>query len=138
MDPPQPIAKVDCTTNPTLKSKFEIKGFPTLKFFKNGEPHDFKGKRETQAIVDYVTKQTMPASLPINCKKLEKRMATEKSLMVYFGSVEDPLYKDAYLPFATTHPKLKFFTVSEPECAEQFSSQVPGIVFKNKNFEEGK
>jgi hypothetical protein len=65
-------------------------------------------------------------------------MVTEKSLMVYFGTVEDSLYKDAYLPFATAHPKIKFFTVSEPECAAEYSSKVPGIVFKNKNFEEGK
>lgn len=138
LDPPQYIAKVDCTTNSKLKSRFEIKGFPTLKYFKNGEPHDYKGKRETKGIYDYVVKQTMPASISIDCKKLNKRIVVESSVMVFFGSVEDPLYKDVHLPFATTHPKIKFYTISDPECAEKYSSKVPGILFKNKNFEDGK
>lgn len=138
LDPPQYIAKVDCTTNPNLKAKYEIKGFPTLKFFKNGEPHDYKGQREAKGIYEYVVKQTMPASLPIQCKQLEKRMTVENAIMVYFGSVDEPLYKDAHLPFASTHPKIKFFTVNDTECAEKFSAKMPSILFKYKNFEDGK
>lgn len=80
----------------------------------------------------------MPASLPLTCKKLEKRMVVESSIMVFFGSAEEPLYKDAHLPFATTHPKIKFFTVEDAECAAKYNSKVPGIVFKNSNFEDGK
>jgi protein disulfide-isomerase A1 len=138
MDPPQLIGKVDCTTETKLKEKYEIKGFPSLKFFKNGEPHDYKGKRDTKAIVEYVQKQTMPASLPLTCKKLEKRIVVETAIMVFFGSAEEALYKDTYIPFATTHPKIKFFTIEDAECAAKYNSKVPGILFKNKNFEEGK
>jgi len=138
LDPPQYIAKVDATENAKLKERFEIKGFPTLKFFKDGKPIDYKGKRETKGIVDYVTKQTMPASLPIQCKQLEKRMVVENYITVYFGSVEESLYKEAHLPFATANQKIKSFTVTDPECAEKYGAKVPGIVFRSKNFEDGK
>ena len=33
-DPPRTIAKVDATENKALGDRFEIKGFPTLKFYK--------------------------------------------------------------------------------------------------------
>jgi len=39
------LAKVDTTIHKELGSRFEVKGFPTLKFFSNGEPVEFTGGR---------------------------------------------------------------------------------------------
>ena len=39
------LAKVDATEAKKLASSFEIKGFPTLKFFRNGNPGEFEGGR---------------------------------------------------------------------------------------------
>jgi len=36
LDPPQYVAKVDATENEELARRFEVQGFPTLHFFKNG------------------------------------------------------------------------------------------------------
>lgn len=35
------IAKVDATEAKDVAGKYEIKGFPTLKFFKNGKASDY-------------------------------------------------------------------------------------------------
>jgi protein disulfide-isomerase A1 len=38
------LGKVDATIESELAEKFGIRGYPTLKFFKNGKPIDYSGK----------------------------------------------------------------------------------------------
>ena len=40
------LAKVDATKNEALAKRFEVKGFPTLLFFINGEPIKYEGPRK--------------------------------------------------------------------------------------------
>lgn len=37
------LGKVDATIESELAEKFGIRGYPTLKFFKNGKPVDYSG-----------------------------------------------------------------------------------------------
>jgi hypothetical protein len=53
--------------------------------------------------------------------------------MAFFGSTDDALYKDAHLPFATVHPKIKFYHNSDADCASSYGvSQSQGIVYYRK------
>lgn len=55
-----PLAKVDATVETELGKKFGIQGFPTLKFFKEGEsePLDYDGPRDKEGIVDWLAQKT--------------------------------------------------------------------------------
>lgn len=48
------VAKVDVTANGKLGKRFNLKGFPTIIFFKKGKTYKFKGKRTLAAFVDFV------------------------------------------------------------------------------------
>lgn len=48
------MGKVDVTENRPLGSRFEIKGFPTIKFFHEGEVFPYKGARSVAAFETYV------------------------------------------------------------------------------------
>jgi len=57
------LAKMDADTeqNRPIAGRFGVTGFPTLKFFRDGNPSDYNADRTAEAIVSYVKKQTLPA-----------------------------------------------------------------------------
>ena len=62
------LAAIDATIDASLSSRFEVKGFPTIKYFKNGK-HDFEysGGRKTGDIVNFMkdpVKNTPPPPEP--------------------------------------------------------------------------
>ena len=44
-DPSILIAKVDATEEKELGNKYEVKGYPTIKWFVDGEPSEYSGGR---------------------------------------------------------------------------------------------
>merc|ERR1711862_700593 len=53
------IAKVDCTVEKTTCSANEVRGYPTLKFFANGElVEKYAGKRTAEDIIEYVLEKS--------------------------------------------------------------------------------
>merc|ERR1711983_254621 len=55
---PHVLATVDATIETSLASRFNIRGYPTLKLFSKGEEvEDYKGGRSKNDIVDYIRKK---------------------------------------------------------------------------------
>lgn len=55
------LGKVDGTVEEELADEYDIKGFPTLKFFRDGNILDYKSKRNADAIVAWLKKHTEPS-----------------------------------------------------------------------------
>lgn len=54
-DPSVHIGKVDCTTNPKLKERFAVAGYPTLHLFAKGRSHSFTGSRVYDPLLKFVS-----------------------------------------------------------------------------------
>ena len=65
-DSPIKLAKVDATENDKLAKQFEIKGFPTIKYLKNGKPSDYNGGRTASEIVNWANKKSGPAAVTLS------------------------------------------------------------------------
>merc|ERR1711942_103121 len=60
------LAKVDATVEKELGEKAGVRGFPTLKFYKNGNAVDYSGGRDTDKIIAWLKKKTGPAAKELN------------------------------------------------------------------------
>jgi protein disulfide-isomerase A1 len=106
-DPPFFVAKVDATEQKKVAEEYGIQGFPTLKWFHNGEATDYQGGRTADAIVSWILKKTGPSSVELSCAALKEKTESEKFSIVYFGSdISHELYTEAHAKFSDTEDKI--------------------------------
>ena len=55
------IGTIDCTREDALCKRFDVTGFPTLKFYRDGSFYDYPGKRDADSIIDFAEKMSKPA-----------------------------------------------------------------------------
>jgi len=55
------LAKVDATTETELATKYDVKNYPKLIWFEDGEKHEFDGGRTAAAMVEWIESMAKPA-----------------------------------------------------------------------------
>ncbi|XP_038978799.1 protein disulfide-isomerase-like [Phoenix dactylifera] len=85
-DPPVVLAKVDANDemNKELASKYEVRGYPTLKILRNqgNNIQEYKGPREAEGIVEYLKKQVGPASVEIKSSEDVSSLIKDKKIFI--------------------------------------------------------
>ncbi|XVF64543.1 hypothetical protein PTKIN_Ptkin09bG0177100 [Pterospermum kingtungense] len=85
-DPPIVLAKVDANeeANKDLASQYEVRGYPTLKILRNGGKNiqEYKGPREADGIVEFLKKQSGPASAEIKSAEDASNFIDDKKIVV--------------------------------------------------------
>ena len=80
------LAKIDATVSTALAARFHIRGFPSLKFFREGEMRNYNGPRTTQGIVEFGKEMCAPAVQTLATAKEFKELAGKNAVsVVYFG-----------------------------------------------------
>jgi len=129
------LAAVDATIEKDLAGKYGVRGYPTLKVFKNGDPQDYKGGRTEDTIVSYMRKLSGPPAKTLNTQEeIDAFIAEHKVAVVgYFKELSGEAY-DALLATAADDDAVTYAvtTLDSPDVTEE-----PGIVLY-KIFDEGK
>jgi protein disulfide-isomerase A1 len=136
-DSPIKLGKVDATEEGPLAEKFEVRGYPTLKFFKNGKPTEYNGGRTSDTIVTWVEKKTGPAAVALADVATAAKFVEDNEIAVlgFFADAEGEAAK-AFLEVAGGNDDLKF-ALGTADIAAEYKVEGDAIVLFKK-FDEGR
>ncbi|KAM5136053.1 protein disulfide-isomerase [Mantella aurantiaca] len=135
------LAKVDATEESELAQKFGVRGYPTIKLFKNGDtssPKEYTAGREAADIVNWLKKRTGPAAATLTDEAAVAALieANEVAVVGFFKDSESELAK-AFLSAAESVDDLQIGITSSDSAFSKYEVAKDGIVLFKK-FDEGK
>jgi len=130
---------VDATENKELGKKFNVKGYPTLKFFKNGEPQDYTGGRTADTIVSWLEKKS--AGIPnLDTKEAATNLvAANKVVAIGFFKDSSSAAAEAFKAATDTVDDMVICaTTSSQEVFSLYNIVDDAAVILLKKFDEGR
>lgn len=126
---PAKLAKVDATAAKDTGARFEVKGFPTLIFFKNGNKMEYNAGRTASDIVSWVKKQSGPAAKTLATADdiLALQESGDAVVIGYFADTASDSAK-AFLALAGADELLEYGITSEDAVKEHLSLAGDSIV----------
>jgi len=132
------LGKVDATEQPKLAEQYEVRGYPTLKFFKNGKPMEYGGGRTGDTIVSWLEKKTGPAAVTLASEEEAKKFIEDNKVAVigFFKDQESDEAKN-FLEVAGAMDDVKFGLVTDAAVFTANKVEKDGVVLF-KQFDEGR
>lgn len=129
------LAAIDATVEKETVAKYDVRGFPTIKFFADGKASEYEGQRDAASIIAWLRKKTGdPAKKLRGYADVVDFQASAVVVVVGFfqaGSVQQQQFALA----ARDNDNIPFGAVLDDErLANDFRAQFPGIViFTSQN-----
>jgi len=132
------LAKVDATEETELGEKHEVRGYPTIKFFRDGKPIEYTGGRTADDIVNWLNKKTGPPAKTLATVD-EAKQFIEKSEVVVVGFFKDvtSATAKAFEEVAASTDDLPFAITAAEDLFKEHKVDKDGIVLFKK-FDEGR
>ncbi|XP_072167834.1 protein disulfide-isomerase 2-like [Diadema setosum] len=132
------LAMVDATAETELAEKYGVRGYPTIKFFKKGNPVEYSGGRTKAEIVAWLKKKTGPPAKTLeNAQAVEDFKESADVVVVgFFKDVESDAAK-LFIEVADSMDSIPFGITSDDATLEKFEA-ADGSVILFKKFDEGK
>jgi len=138
------MAKVnaDAEINRPLASTYGIRGFPTLKIFRNGsfQPTDYNGERSAQALVSFMKRLALPAISTLSTSEdVETFSKSDRVVIVgFFDNADSQEYKSFTEAADTLRNEFVFGSVTGNSAInQQYGVEAPNVILF-KQFDEGK
>ncbi|XP_076465020.1 protein disulfide-isomerase A3-like [Babylonia areolata] len=133
-DPPVSLAKVDCTAEADVCSKFGVSGYPTLKIFKAGElSKEYDGPREANGIVKTMQREAGPSSKELNTvEEYEAFLAREGGCVVGFFKDGDSAMAKTFQKVADSVDDLRFAHTTTSAIMDKAKYKDEVVLFRAK------
>ncbi|XP_046342602.1 protein disulfide-isomerase 2-like [Haliotis rufescens] len=132
------LGKVDATVESSLAEKYEVRGYPTIKFMRKGKASEYAGGRTAVDIVNWLKKKTGPPATPLKTADESKTFieASEVAVVGFFKDEESDAAK-AFLEAAGGIDDIPFGITSEDAVFKDNKVDKDSIILFKK-FDEGK
>merc|ERR1712215_336787 len=131
------LAKVDATEEGAVAEKFEVRGYPTLKFFRNGKATEYGGGRTADTIVSWLEKKTGPPALSVaSLEEAQAFVAGKDVAVIGYFSDQTVDAATAYLSVAGSLDDFQFVITSSPEVAAEHKLEGDSVLLL-KTFDDG-
>ncbi|RXG70574.1 Protein disulfide-isomerase [Armadillidium vulgare] len=135
---PIKLGKVDATEETSLAEEHGVRGYPTLKFFKNGKPVDYGGGRQSEEIVNWLLKKTGPPAKDISSVEDAKSLISSKNVVIIgFFKDKDSATAKEFLGAAGSIDDFPFGITSDESLFKEYEVSDDSIILF-KDFDEGK
>jgi protein disulfide-isomerase A1 len=132
------LGAVDATQDGELASEYGVRGYPTLKLFKNGKASDYGGGRTEDTIVSYIRKKTGPAAKQLADAEAVRAFASAAKVAVvgFFAEASGDEYA-AFMAAAGDDDEIQYAYTLDADAAKAEDAAVPSIALY-KTFDEGR
>jgi protein disulfide-isomerase A1 len=132
------LGKVDATEEGELAEEYQVRGYPTLKFFRNGVPVEYGGGRQAADIVAWVTKKTGPPAKELETVDDAEKLIKDHDIVVvgFFKDRESEAAK-TFISAANALDTFVFGISSNDDVYSKYSAKDGSIVLF-KPFDEKK
>ncbi|XP_014667681.1 PREDICTED: protein disulfide-isomerase A4-like [Priapulus caudatus] len=129
-DPPIPFAKVDTTVEEDIGIEYEVTGYPTLKIFRKGKPHDYKGPRTAKDMVYYMAAQAGFSSHLLNTTKdvHEYMLHDDITIIGFFSGPSEHLFTTYLEAGNDLRDDYRFGHTFNHEVAQHYKAEPETIV----------
>ncbi|XP_067935867.1 protein disulfide-isomerase-like [Watersipora subatra] len=129
------LAKVDATVETELGSKYGVRGYPTLKFFKAGTPLEYTGGRTQDTIVSWLKKKSGPPAITLTNKEEVDILLKEKVAVIGFFSDVESDSAAAFTKAAGLNDEILFGMCSDASLMKEYDIEEEGV-HTIKDFDE--
>lgn len=132
------LAKVDATVETKLAEKYEVHGYPTIKFFRSKKSVEYGGGRTSEEIITWLSKKTGPPAKELKTADEVKEFVDKKNVVVvgFYKDKESDAAK-AFVEAAQGVDDLEFGIVHDEAIAKENKVESDNVVVFKK-FDEGR
>ena len=132
------LGKVDATEQKKIAESHDVRGYPTLKFFKNGKAMEYGGGRTGDTIVSWLEKKTGPPAVTLTTEEEAKKFIDDNKVAVIgFFKDQDSAEAKNFLEVAGVMDDVKFGITSDAPVFTANKVEKDGVVLF-KAFDEGR
>lgn len=92
---PVKLAKVEAYDEKKIAEQYGIEGYPTIKLFIGGTPHDYKGERNAASILEFVNRKLKNSLTVVSDKNaIENKLKDYEWVGVSIGDTDNDIVKD--------------------------------------------
>jgi protein disulfide-isomerase A1 len=130
------LAKVDATVESELGERFQVKGYPTLKFFRGGKPMEYGGGRTGDDIVIWLNKKTGPITDFENVAAAKAAVEKQEVIVIGFFKDQTTDAAKAFLQVAGDTDDTVFAVTSAADVFAEYGVKGNSAVVLLKKFDE--